>query len=129
MLSGECPKCGSHDVLVSRHPGGIWNRDHGKIGQEINGANVAQFFAQGWHTCLCTGCGYCEFYLDDDEAIARIRDNLGLGGKWPETWTKVVASGWYADPTGRHQTRRWSGLRWTAEVEDDGVRSDDPRPV
>lgn len=125
MLNGECPKCGSRDILVSRHPGGIWNREHGFMGMEINGAGGAQVFAEGWHTCLCGGCGYCEFYLDDENALATIRANFGGA----ETWSSVVPSGWYADPTGRHEKRRWTGLRWTDEVEDGGVASVDSEPA
>jgi hypothetical protein len=33
--------------------------------------------------------------------------------------------GWYADPTGRHEFRYWSGTAWTTTVSDAGVQSQD----
>ena len=33
---------------------------------------------------------------------------------------------WYPDPTGRHMHRYWDGMRWTSQVADNGVTSDDP---
>lgn len=36
------------------------------------------------------------------------------------------APGWYPDPTGRHERRYWSGIRWTRYVDDDGRRAEDP---
>jgi hypothetical protein len=40
--------------------------------------------------------------------------NTGAGG---------AAAGWYADPHGRHQSRYWDGMTWTAQVADNGVAS------
>lgn len=37
-----------------------------------------------------------------------------------------VKSGWYADPTSRHQYRYWDGSVWTADVADAGQASVDP---
>jgi putative membrane protein len=37
-----------------------------------------------------------------------------------------VPSGWYDDPSGRHQQRYWSEGTWTARVSDRGVTGDDP---
>ncbi|HEY8546157.1 MAG TPA: DUF2510 domain-containing protein [Acidimicrobiales bacterium] len=36
------------------------------------------------------------------------------------------APGWYPDPTGRHERRYWSGIRWSRHVDDGGVRGEDP---
>jgi hypothetical protein len=36
------------------------------------------------------------------------------------------APGWYPDPSGRHERRYWSGIRWSRHVEDAGLRSEDP---
>jgi hypothetical protein len=33
---------------------------------------------------------------------------------------------WYADPTGKHQLRYWSGTDWTDHVSDNGVQATDP---
>jgi putative membrane protein len=38
----------------------------------------------------------------------------------------AVPSGWYADPSGRHQQRYWSEEAWTAQVSDSGVTGTDP---
>jgi len=35
----------------------------------------------------------------------------------------ATEAGWYPDPTGAHERRRWDGTRWTDEVEDAGNRS------
>jgi hypothetical protein len=37
-----------------------------------------------------------------------------------------VPSGWYDDPSGRHQQRYWSEGAWTAHVSDRGVTGTDP---
>jgi len=37
-----------------------------------------------------------------------------------------VPSGWYDDPSGRHQQRYWSEGAWTAHVSDRSVIGDDP---
>ena len=37
-----------------------------------------------------------------------------------------VAANWYADPTGKHQLRYWSGAAWTEHVSDNGVQATDP---
>jgi hypothetical protein len=36
------------------------------------------------------------------------------------------APGWYPDPTGRHERRYWSGIRWSRHVDNGGERADDP---
>lgn len=36
---------------------------------------------------------------------------------------------WYADPTGRHEHRYWSGNAWTEHVADRGQQSTDPPPA
>jgi hypothetical protein len=38
----------------------------------------------------------------------------------------AVPSGWYDDPSGRHQQRYWSEGAWTARVSDRGVTGTDP---
>lgn len=38
----------------------------------------------------------------------------------------AVPSGWYADPSGRHQQRYWSAGAWTGHVSDGGVTGTDP---
>lgn len=35
-------------------------------------------------------------------------------------------AGWHPDPSGRHQSRYWSGTKWTQHVADNGVSSTDP---
>lgn len=35
-------------------------------------------------------------------------------------------AGWYADPSGRHELRWWSGLAWADTVADNGVQVADP---
>jgi hypothetical protein len=35
----------------------------------------------------------------------------------------IVPSGWYPDPSGRHEQRYWHDGRWTAHVGDGGRRS------
>jgi putative membrane protein len=40
--------------------------------------------------------------------------------------TAAVPSGWYDDPSGRHQQRYWSEGTWTARVSDHGVTGTDP---
>jgi hypothetical protein len=39
--------------------------------------------------------------------------------------TSVVPPQWYADPSRRHELRRWDGSQWTDEVSDQGVLSRD----
>ena len=36
------------------------------------------------------------------------------------------APGWYPDPSGRHERRYWSGIRWSRHVDDGGQRDEDP---
>jgi putative membrane protein len=38
----------------------------------------------------------------------------------------AVPSGWYEDPSGRHQQRYWSEGEWTAHVSDRGLTGSDP---
>jgi hypothetical protein len=38
----------------------------------------------------------------------------------------MVAAGWYADPSGRHEYRYWDGTYWTAGVADGGITATDP---
>lgn len=33
---------------------------------------------------------------------------------------------WHPDPQGRHQFRYWNGRKWTSQVSDNGIVSDDP---
>ena len=35
-------------------------------------------------------------------------------------------SGWFPDPSGRHQQRWFDGTTWTGHVADGGARADDP---
>jgi hypothetical protein len=37
-------------------------------------------------------------------------------------------AGWQRDPTARHEYRYWDGSRWTDDVSDRGVTSNDPMP-
>src|SRR5581483_3939755 len=42
----------------------------------------------------------------------------------------VVAAGWYADPSGRHQSRFWDGQAWTERVASgDATLSSSPPPA
>jgi hypothetical protein len=43
--------------------------------------------------------------------------------------TSAVSSGWYRDPTGRHEYRYWDGIQWTEHVSDGGNASGDPLPT
>jgi predicted nucleic-acid-binding Zn-ribbon protein len=94
MRKGECPKCGSHEILVSQFPAGIWNDTEAVFvgqtihcGPEPSGLGQQVAFAKGWRTFLCTGCGYCEFYVDDRVAIDAIAGAAGEG------WSRVVPGG------------------------------------
>lgn len=42
--------------------------------------------------------------------------------------TEGLVPGWDPDPVGLHQFRYWDGSRWTEQVEDFGVRAEDPMP-
>ena len=35
-------------------------------------------------------------------------------------------SGWFHDPSGKHELRFWNGAAWTADVSDGGVQGQDP---
>jgi|GEM_PF-3601646 len=130
MRDGVCPKCGSHNVLMSSFPAGIWNDSDGVLvgqavhcGPEPSGLGHQVAFVKGWRTFLCPSCGYCEFYIDDPGAIAEIANATGGG------WTRAIPAGWLPDPAGRHELRYWDGLRWTSNVSDGGSQSNDPEPV
>lgn len=43
--------------------------------------------------------------------------------------SRGIASGWYPDPSSRHQIRYWDGFRWTEHVGDGGPAAVDPLPV
>ena len=122
ILSGRCPKCGSSDVYRSQKPGGIWNADPAlllKVWTDA-GPNVTG----DWHTCVCTSCGYCEFYLNDPGVLREIA--TAPPGK---AWSRVVSAAWLADPAGRHELRYWDGRQWTSSVSDGGEQSQDPLPA
>lgn len=123
MLSGKCPKCGSTDLLLSTWPGGVFNH-LAQATTDIR-TGMGQFLTNNWRTCVCAGCGYTESYLDDQEAIAAMR----VGQVGEGAWSPVSPAGWHPDPTGRHERRRWNGLRWTDEVQDGGVESRDSEPL
>ncbi len=38
----------------------------------------------------------------------------------------TAPSGWFADPSGRHELRYWDGTTWTDHVVDAGVQGVDP---
>ena len=42
--------------------------------------------------------------------------------------TGTGTSGWFPDPSGRHQQRWYDGTAWTGHVADGGARADDPLP-
>lgn len=44
----------------------------------------------------------------------------------PESGGPGAQGGWFADPTGRHESRYWDGSRWTQNVSDNGVQAQDP---
>lgn len=44
----------------------------------------------------------------------------------PPNGDALSAAQWYPDPAGRHQHRYWNGKKWTAQVADYGVVSDNP---
>jgi len=50
---------------------------------------------------------------------------LAAGGAYAQSIT-VPATGWFADPTGRHQLRFWSYGVWTDWVADGSYTSQDP---
>lgn len=37
----------------------------------------------------------------------------------------AVPAAWLEDPTGRHQLRYWDGMKWTSNVGDNGVQTED----
>jgi hypothetical protein len=41
------------------------------------------------------------------------------------TTATITPSGWYTDPTGRHEYRYWDGANWTAMVSDGGITATD----
>ncbi len=51
--------------------------------------------------------------------------DLGHGGPPPALYPP---SGWYPDPSGRHEHRYWDGKGWTAHVSTGGVHSEEPLP-
>ncbi|MBN2841252.1 MAG: DUF2510 domain-containing protein [Coriobacteriia bacterium] len=127
MRDGQCPECGSHEILVSTFPAGIWSDTDGVLvgqpvhcGLEPSGLGHQVQFVKGWRTFLCASCGHCEFFIDDPSAISAIANATGGG------WSRVTAAGWLPDPAGRHELRYWDGLRWTAAVSDSGTQSEDP---
>jgi Protein of unknown function (DUF2510) len=57
---------------------------------------------------------------------ARRRDRTGTPASNPDD----APSGWYPDPTGRHERRYWHEGRWTEHVANGGRRSADaPTPT
>jgi hypothetical protein len=46
----------------------------------------------------------------------------------PAAATTGPPPGWYADPSGRHQFREWTGSAWTDHVFDEGFGRHDPLP-
>ena len=118
MIDGRCPKCGSSEVYRSQHPGGIWNED-ARLLKVWTDAGPA--IAQEWHTCVCTACGYCEFYLNDAEILGEI-----AGAQTGRAWSKIVPAAWLHDPSGRHELRYWDGSQWTSSVSDGGEQTEDP---
>ena len=121
MRSGVCPKCGSSEVYVSRHPGGIWNFEASYLKFR---APAHHGDSEGLRTLLCADCGYLEWYLEDKDAIALITADPD-GSVWP----RIVPAGWNPDPAGRHELRYWDGLSWTSRVSDRGKQSEDPHPL
>ena len=66
--SGQCPKCGSHDIIrvLTRHD---------RLGLGVN------IMVKIWPTVavpitryLCSTCGYLEEWVDSPENIAKVRD-------------------------------------------------------
>lgn len=47
------------------------------------------------------------------------------GNSQPPIAGPQVPAGWYTDPTGRHESRYWSGAAWTKTVSDAGIQSQD----
>jgi putative membrane protein len=47
----------------------------------------------------------------------------------PDTTADGPPSGWYPDPSGRHEQRYWHDGRWTAQVSDGGRRSAEAVPT
>lgn len=128
MLDGRCPKCGSSEVYRSQQPGGIWNSNDGLFLLGV-WTNAGLAVTEDWHTCTCTACGYCEFYLNDPRVLAEIKGappRKVWGAPPGKAWSKIVPAGWLADPSGRHELRYWDGRQWTASVSDGGEQSQDP---
>jgi putative membrane protein len=44
----------------------------------------------------------------------------------PTSTAAAPPSGWFADPSGRHQWSYWDGVRWSGHVGDDGTTTFDP---
>ncbi len=119
MNSGRCPKCSSTEVYRSQHPGGIWNDEARLLKVWTDAPGPA--LTEDWHTCVCTACGYCEFYLNDAAALQDI-----AGAPPGRLWSKIIPAAWLADPSGRHELRYWDGSRWTSSVSDGGEQTEDP---
>ena len=64
MKSGICPKCGSSEVY------GNTGSSHGI---------VVDAWAPWLKTILlvCTGCGYLEFYVEDEAQMAKLKKKFG----------------------------------------------------
>jgi hypothetical protein len=64
----------------------------------------------------------------DDVALGQVGPPQVLAPVAKEEQPTVTgpAPGWYADPSGHHQHRWWSGSAWTEQVVDDGFGRVDP---
>ncbi len=54
------------------------------------------------------------------------RVTAAYSANYDEAAASAAPSGWYSDPSGRHQLRFWTGTAWHAAVADGGAVSHDP---
>lgn len=54
-------------------------------------------------------------------AVPGAGDNTGRSSP-----SGTPSAGWYVDPSGRHRSRWWDGARWTEQVDDEAVPSEQP---
>jgi putative membrane protein len=64
--------------------------------------------------------------LSELSRVARLRHTAAPAARADGSGEVVVPSGWYPDPSGRHEQRYWHDGRWTEQVSDGGRRRSEP---
>lgn len=79
----------------------------------------------GWNRDGDLGYFGVSLYLSDPDALEQeIAQPIGAHSSGTQSGT--APSGWYPDPSGRHQHRYWDGSTWTAHVSTAGIASSSP---